>query len=88
MKKNDYRLENRKHKRDLSVEMDLWIMFHKKTIETTATSNSIPICGVITNVEYFPGKSLNQCILTLENGTQYHLSVKYGKPVITNEILK
>jgi hypothetical protein len=69
----------------LATEMDLWIIFHGKTL-VAGEINSL-----ITDVEYLPGRtsmrSANFVELTLSSGQKYKIEVKRGKPIMHSEKL-
>jgi ribosomal protein L2 len=88
MKKNDDRNYNRKHQRDLSIEMDLWCLLKDKVIESKGCFyDGKPVAGIIKNVIYYPGRTSNICTVELDNGTKYNFEVKHGKILMEQSVI-
>lgn len=86
MKKNDYRIYNRKTQRDLAIEMNLFCALNGKHLTVSgATFNSLPVSGTITNVVYTPGPKRNYVNVVLSNLSEYTFRVKHGKPIFNNQ---
>lgn len=87
MIKYDARHTNRKSQRDLTIEMDLWCFFGSKHLTVEGASlGGKPINGKIVDISYDIYPKSKDCRLTLDNGTEYSVPVKYGRPVIAGKI--
>lgn len=88
MNKTDNRIYNRKNRRDLSIEMDLFIYFNGKSLSVPGSFyNNMPVTGKIVNVIYNVHKGGNICICDLDNGSQFSFSVKFGKPIVPSKAI-
>lgn len=88
MNKTDNRHYNRSEKKALGIEMDLWCLFQGKYIYAPDYSyDDKPVIGNIMEVRYVPGSKTNHVELTIDNGSSINIPVKYGKPLIKENIL-
>jgi hypothetical protein len=82
MNKTDNRHYNRRENRRLNIEVDLWIMLGGKHIVVPgAFYDSKPVSGTITDLDYTIHNSGNYARLRLDNGAEYSVRVKHGKPI-------
>ena len=85
--KTDFRLYNRKYKRDLGIEMDLWIYLKGKFINAPGCLvDNRPVCGIIKNIVYEPGR-INYCRVELDNNTHFTFRVLRGKIVREDNVI-